>query len=1067
MQARRKVLRQYLQNEKPSDPEDETAVYLYDLFQAWDYAVQADNEQLQTAAMAVIALLLKALSSDIDLSSYGMLLCKSVLQDVSTKRLRFALSAEAQKGHLISPALRLITEVVTFDGGAFARRVYAKRDDILEVRAMERNLNLVKHEAQDVSEEKRRPSLRTNAVRYLLANLKFQSGIAKSDMIKQRYMRVLFDRISEDPVYVAQEILQTLTQDVLLDASISRSSKVSLLHERRLSAIAQLYRLKFSEVEESPTRIDRVAYEFLRFVCTSREAGAIVHSTGWYPPGDDKDKEMEDEHEEEDDEDDNDLVAERSSTLRKYRDRVPVRNPALADFAGDLRPYANMDDQKLLLSLFQAVPELVADYFHKKTNFSYDPKLTSTWIGYSSFLFSTIKLPVPKFFGRHDGYAAIPPPPLVVIESILPKPLDQQTLSRCLSQRSELVTFFAIRILVVAMEKLKSVIDEFRKASRSAAWTDAEDLLVAEFCTRCPKMSDVIAVFRKPLAKVQREAVTRLISLYYSVVPQLALDEKFDISVPLADALLQLDQPASDDADPGDRPLQVMDLEHLTAIASCCTSMQWFKKTETSAFIPFVSVLKSGISSATAALLLPVVKEQQSLRVHGSPNALDALMSSLHLADGTPMQAPVWAFLDNCLSRYAQRPIKYQDDFKTLVAGASSDSEAKAPLISFLLMTILEQWPFVDKNSTNNEAGGIAHWIATFVAALKNVGEDGMELQLFQKAMVKATTTGFLRQQVLRTAFEEHADQISTEHINALREVRALANDVTAVSGRIDTIDSATLQELEHLPQEDQKHPGLTRWAQRDVQEAVDDGRIGELAYCLCSEHLSIRKQALGQLRQLVSKVDASTYEEREQLSLLLCELGETARPVIDERPLPYIAGAVASHAILILADPTHLMYPKVNRLLNKAPSWNVDRLPSYFVDKVLFGTPDEDNGHYEEVEWLLDVLVDGLRTMEDMDLYRSRSIFERFLALYNTTFSTQAVRYKIVKLMYRAVAVGGTTTLMTRAGFLSWLQAHGKGNGLLKQLAIKLWQGCDQEKVRDWGGGFVEKVITNMEAVT
>ena len=96
---------------------------------------------------------------------------------------------------------------------------------------------------------------------------------------------------------------------------------------------------------------------------------------------------------------------------------------------------------------------------------------------------------------------------------------------------------------------------------------------------------------------------------------------------------------------------------------------------------------------------------------------------------------------------------------------------------------------------------------------------------------------------------------------------------------------------------------------------------------------------------------------------MLVGEIVETAEKVIADGPLAYYAGVLAASLILVLGDPLHLMYPKVNKFLNRGPEWNVTKLPSYWVDKVLMNPPTDDESHHQEAEWLLDGLVDGLRT--------------------------------------------------------------------------------------------------------
>lgn len=101
---------------------------------------------------------------------------------------------------------------------------------------------------------------------------------------------------------------------------------------------------------------------------------------------------------------------------------------------------------------------------------------------------------------------------------------------------------------------------------------------------------------------------------------------------------------------------------------------------------------------------------------------------------------------------------------------------------------------------------------------------------------------------------------------------------------------------------------------------------------------------------------------------MLLGEAIETARTIIDRAHVPYTATVFAARAVTVLADPTHFMFPKINRFLNRGPSWNVDKLPSYWTENVLRKEPDEDDGYHKEVNWLLDLFIDCIRTVEVSD---------------------------------------------------------------------------------------------------
>lgn len=104
-------------------------------------------------------------------------------------------------------------------------------------------------------------------------------------------------------------------------------------------------------------------------------------------------------------------------------------------------------------------------------------------------------------------------------------------------------------------------------------------------------------------------------------------------------------------------------------------------------------------------------------------------------------------------------------------------------------------------------------------------------------------------------------------------------------------------------------------------------------------------------------------YSEWQQIYVLVGEVIEVAKDYMVDRPLPHFAGVIAAHSLLVLAEPLHFMYTKINKFLNRSPRWVVDKLPSFWVDKILLHPPADENAHYAEVEWLLEALVDGLRT--------------------------------------------------------------------------------------------------------
>ena len=78
---------------------------------------------------------------------------------------------------------------------------------------------------------------------------------------------------------------------------------------------------------------------------------------------------------------------------------------------------------------------------------------------------------------------------------------------------------------------------------------------------------------------------------------------------------------------------------------------------------------------------------------------------------------------------------------------------------------------------------------------------------------------------------------------------------------------------------------------------------------------------------------------------------------------MPWFAGALAAQLLVILDHPLHLMYSKANKFLNQGPEWNLEKLPSYWIDTIVRHESAQSHSYQQEVVWLLGILLDGLQT--------------------------------------------------------------------------------------------------------
>lgn len=140
------ILREYLDTQKPADPKDTERPFLSQLWQAWSFANQNNNDYLSSSVSAIFALLLRTLSSLLDFRDHGILLCRTVLLYQHLRLVKRGLDAPKHKDFVIQPCLRLLTEVVSFDGGVLAREVYKRREQTFDINSLRRNLGLVRAE---------------------------------------------------------------------------------------------------------------------------------------------------------------------------------------------------------------------------------------------------------------------------------------------------------------------------------------------------------------------------------------------------------------------------------------------------------------------------------------------------------------------------------------------------------------------------------------------------------------------------------------------------------------------------------------------------------------------------------------------------------------------------------------------------------------------------------------------------------------------------------------------------------------------------------------------------------
>jgi len=1056
-QARQlKILKEYC-HEQSSDSNDR--VDFPDLLSTWSFASQAGDEAIASAVPAALAQFFETVSGHLDFREFGLSLCHSLLKRDQLRLFGRGLSSPRSKEFLISPCLWLLTEIVSFDGGTLANKVF-KHGDIL-YKHLDTFLDHRPVLSDATPADRRQPTIRHMALRLLLANLKYLDPGATAELITHgKTLLAAIRNLSSDRGDIVVDILQAIDQHMIEEEGIPRQVKVRCLNAGTLSALAKLYdyEVVFEEDDgSSPRSIKSVrdaVHELLMKICTGKK-GILTPQSGWYPAGVNADVSELDE-----------VVTELGLDSPYYFDdytaSVPVKNGTLSTFIQTLKPGADVLQAGLLTSIFTSAPELVADYFSKKTTLAVPPQDEPVWRGHFGFLFSVVQLPLPRNGGWPDHVPAMPPPLSIVIESVIPRPLDRATISRCFHMNEEIMTMSAARLMTVALEKLDSVLTMFDAAvSVSSLWSRAIPKLVNLFIQRTPPLSEVItALQRTPKSsELTRTTVLECIAAFHKVVPEVTSSSKFDISPTLVDVLKKIQSETPESARQGPMRDQV---SKLVEIAALSPATKWWHKPDSEAVSPLMQLLTYSLTAQDdrvqrRAHRVVSTKLTEKGVLDPDTRAFDALVASLTGTKKWTPEMETFQFMDSCLTRTMQRPVKYLDQLEE-AQHLVSDTRP----LSLMACSVAEQWPFVLKKDDTRAIKNISEWIARFFSALDLAGENFRVLQLFQQQMLTQADS----HRKAKSAFEKALNkQRKKPMVLGDREPDGTVDTGDAETSRGPTLPPSNAVEIDldgvfgHPAVCPSSLEGLDRWEKADYEFEASGGRLASLIQCTTSPEREIRLQTFQTLQSVMRSLDASTYTEKEPVYLLLGEFSETMRQGpgagLHDGPLPSLVAALAVQLLKIVSDPADHMYSKANRFLLRGPVWDPDpsRLIHYWVDKILLSEPEYDDGHDVEVDRLLDTLVDGLRTPADMELYRRSNVFQRVLSLYWSPRCQRAARRKILQLVYRAVQAGGADTLITRVGIRAWLSVVKRGDNrdLGDRLERVIQEQCTVSDMERW----------------
>jgi hypothetical protein len=150
------------------------------------------------------------------------------------------------------------------------------------------------------------------------------------------------------------------------------------------------------------------------------------------------------------------------------------------------------------------------------------------------------------------------------------------------------------------------------------------------------------------------------------------------------------------------------------------------------------------------ALVQSIVYRTHHLQGETPALSLDALVNSLHPVGCWEPSDAVFEFLDNAVVRYARTSTKYYDDFTSILfeEHGKSNGELKVQPVSLLLMTLVEQWPFLSASGTvtKSDKENVARWLARYIAFSFVVQENPGVLRTLCRRLVDDAGSGHIFQ---------------------------------------------------------------------------------------------------------------------------------------------------------------------------------------------------------------------------------------------------------------------------------------------------------------------------------
>ncbi|KAK9469387.1 hypothetical protein V1512DRAFT_269019 [Lipomyces arxii] len=192
-----------------------------------------------------------------------------------------------------------------------------------------------------------------------------------------------------------------------------------------------------------------------------------------------------------------------------------------------------------------------------------------------------------------------------------------------------------------------------------------------------------------------------------------------------------------------------------------------------------------------------------------------------------------------------------------------------------------------------------------------------------------------------------------------------------------------------------------------DLKQLATNHCIGYVIMCLSGSG-QVYTMARQVLLQLITMAETSRYRERDLLRLLLykvhylCEDFEVAG---QSGKIPHAVRAALANLVSVVINPGHFLFEQAIRYITQAPFIKLADTPQQ-MEIPLYRTliPSTDyNNYVKETNWMINVLLMGLLSDEDVAMYERQFVFETVQTVAGSAYAAKSTKKLVDELLVKA----------------------------------------------------------------